>query len=180
MNALNNYRTLVDNVEALCRRISAAYAGHIGCTPGCDGCCRHLTLFPVEAYALAGAVDELGEPLRTELRAKAAITPSDAPCPLLSNGLCLLYHARPLICRTHGLPILLETPDGTRVDHCPRNFQGVDSLPGTAVIRLERLNEALAAVNALFLQEVPNRQDDGDDERITIARAVLLPPLGED
>lgn len=176
MNALNNYRTLVDNVDALCGRISVAYASHMRCAPGCDGCCRHLTLFPVEAYALAEAVNGLDEPLRTELREKATNSPPDAPCPLLHNGICLLYHARPLICRTHGLPVLLEAPEGTRVDHCPRNFQGVDSLPGTAVIQLERLNEALAAVNALFLREIPSRQGDGGGDRITIARAILLPP----
>ena len=180
MDTLNNYRTLVDNVDALCKRISSAYASQIRCAPGCDDCCRHLTLFPVEAYALSEAVEELEYPLRNELREMAAITPEDAPCPLLRNGLCLLYHARPLICRTHGLPIMLETPDGRRVDHCPRNFQGVDSLPGTAVIQLERLNEALAAINALFLHEIPPAQSSGRGSRITIAQAILLAPPGED
>ena len=179
MNALANYRTLVANVDALCERISAAYGSHINCAPGCDSCCRHLTLFPVEAYALAVAVNELPEPLRTELRAGDANTTPESPCPLLRKGVCLLYTARPLICRTHGLPILLETPDGKRVDHCPRNFQGLASLPGNAVIQLERLNETLASVNALFLQGIPPRPEVNGD-RLTVARAIHLTPLSDD
>ncbi|WP_246125751.1 YkgJ family cysteine cluster protein [Geobacter argillaceus] len=178
MDALANYRILVANVDALCERIAAVYGNHIKCAPGCDACCRHLTLFPVEAYALAKAVNALAEPLRTELRAEAASTTPEAPCPLLRESTCLLYDARPLICRTHGFPILLETADGTREDHCPRNFQGLASLPGNAVIQLERLNEALATVNALFLQNIPAHPDSGD--RLTIARAILLTPLSDD
>lgn len=179
MDALANYRTLVTNVDALCERIAAAYGSHIECAPGCDACCRHLTLFPVEAYALAVAVNGLAEPLQAELRAKAASIAPEASCPLLRESTCLLYNARPLICRTHGFPILLETPDGTRVDHCPRNFQGLSSLPGNAVIQLERLNETLATINALFLQSISARQA-GNGDRLTIARAVLLTPLSDD
>lgn len=178
MNAFANYRKLVDSVDALCERIFTAHASHLACTRGCDGCCRHITVFPVEAYALAGALSELPEPLRAELRYRAAATPPDAPCPLLRDGICLLYPARPIICRTHGLPILMETPDGARVDHCPRNFKGVDSLPGSAVIQLERLNETLAAVNALFARHLDSPVL--EDGRLTIAEAILLAPFRGD
>lgn len=175
-DAFANYRRLVESVDTLCARIVSAHGSHLACTRGCDGCCRHITVFPVEAYALARALGDLPEQLRSELRDRAARTPPEAPCPLLREGICLLYPARPIICRTHGLPLLMETPDGVRVDHCPHNFKGVDSLPGSAVIQLERLNETLAAVNALFVQGL------GTEEtvRLTIAEALLLSPLRND
>ncbi len=179
MRAFANYRKLVESVDTLCERIASAHGSHLACTRGCDGCCRHISVFPVEAYALATAFSELPDQLRSELRGRAHDTPPEAPCPLLRDGICLLYPARPIICRTHGLPILLETPDGMRVDHCPRNFRGVDSLPGSAVIQLERLNETLAAVNALFVQSLGRPLPEGE-ERLTIARALLLDPLRND
>ncbi len=94
-------------------------------------------------------------------------------CPLLAGGECLLYGARPLICRTHGLPLLVDDGAGRRVDFCPENFRGLESLPGEAVLDLERLNAALAAVDAHFAEEAfgggkaPRR-------RLTLADALLL------
>jgi hypothetical protein len=92
---------------------------------------------------------------------------------LLENGVCQLYAARPIICRTHGLPLLLGEAETRRVDYCPENFRGLDALPASAVIDLERLNTTLAAVDALFVSAVsPDRLPGG--ERLTIAEALLL------
>lgn len=179
MNAFANYRKLVASVDTLCERVVAAHGSHMACIRGCDGCCRHITVSLVEAYALAEAFSALPEPLSSEVRHRAASTPPDAPCPLLRDGTCLLYPSRPIICRTHGFPILMETPEGMRVDHCPLNFRGVESLPGSAVIQLERLNETLAAVNAVFVRGLGARPP-ADDGRLSIARAILLDPLRND
>ncbi len=172
MNSLNNYRQLVGRIDELCRRIEERYAGHIACRRGCDECCRHLSLFWVEGVALALALQSLPGKQRNRLRRKARESRPDGPCPLLEDGACLLYHARPVICRTHGLPILAG--DG-RVDFCPRNFGGLAALPGDAVLDLERLNTALAGVNALFVAEHFSDHPPGKD-RLTIAEALLLDP----
>lgn len=172
LDSLKNYRQLVGRIDELCRRIEERYAGHIVCRRGCDECCRHLNLFWVEGVALAQALRSLSEEQRNHLRRKASESRPDGPCPLLEDGVCLLYPARPIICRTHGLPILAG--DG-RVDFCPRNFGGLATLPGDAVLDLERLNTALAGVNALFVAEYffdhPPEKD-----RLTIAEALLLDP----
>ena len=173
MESLNNYRSLLAKVDELAAVISSKYASHIACRAGCDGCCRHLTLSLVEGVALAVAFKELPPAQVGYLRERAAKAADDSPCPLLMDGLCALYAARPLICRTHGLPILIAEGEARRVDFCPRNFQGIDSLPGSALIDLERLNTALAAVNALFTKTAGMAfpQMDG---RIPIADALLL------
>lgn len=168
---LANYYALRDRVDAFARRVTEGFATSLACRAGCDSCCRHLTLFPVEAYALAAALRLLPEGEQAMIRARAqAATP--AACPLLVDGVCRLYDARPLICRTHGLPLLVLAADSKSVDYCPLNFTTVASLPGWAVLDLEQLNGALIAVNALFVREFLAGDSDG---RLTIAEALLLP-----
>lgn len=169
MTGLENYRALVARVDELCDRTFTALGAHIACRAGCDACCRHLSIFAVEAAALREALRELPEEKAALIRSKAKASDQNAPCPLLHDGLCLLYHARPIICRTHGLPLLLERQGERSIDFCPENFQGLESIPGSAVIDLERLNTMLATVNALFLQEHPG------PERLTLAEALTIP-----
>lgn len=172
MEMLRNYRQLAARVDELCARIEADFRERIVCRLGCDGCCRHLSLFPVEAAALSAALAEAPAALSAQIRERARAATKDGPCPLLKDGACLLYEARPLICRTHGLP-LLGRRDGERfIDYCPLNFQGLESLPASAVIDLETLNATLAAVNRLFVKE-SGGDEDRAEERITIARALL-------
>jgi Fe-S-cluster containining protein len=154
MNSLENYFRLVEKVDELCLRITERFRESISCRRGCDACCRHLTLFPVEGAALAQALKGAEPALAENIRIRALEATPDGPCPLLENGDCLLYEARPLICRTHGLPLLSSSEGEKRVDFCPENFRGLESLPGSAVIDLEMLNSSLVAVNTLFVREV--------------------------
>ncbi|WP_129126425.1 YkgJ family cysteine cluster protein [Geomonas oryzae] len=169
MTGLENYRVLVARVDELCDRTFTALGAHIACRAGCDACCRHLSIFAVEAAALREALRELPPEKAALIHSKAALSDENSPCPLLHEGLCLLYHARPIICRTHGLPLLLEREGERSIDFCPENFQGLESIPGSAVIDLERLNTMLATVNALYLQEHPG------PERLTLAEALSIP-----
>lgn len=171
---LNNYHLLAKQVDELCRRIGEEFGPSIACRRGCDDCCRHLSLFPVEGAALAAAVAGLPPAEAEQIRRRARASHPDGPCPLLEAGACLLYVARPLICRTHGMPLLAAGENGRSIDFCPRNFQGATSLPGRAVIDVDRLNETLAAVNALFVTEIGGDRDHAG-ERITIAEALLAP-----
>lgn len=174
---LANYQTFIGRVDELCRQIGAGWREHIVCRQGCDSCCRHLQLFPVEAAALAAALHALPPAQVAELQKRARQASPDA-CPLLVEGSCRLYAARPLICRTHGLPLLIKGDDGPRVDYCPMNFAGLAALPAAAVIDLERLNTALVAINQLYLRDSPG-EGKGFPERIAIAAALLLPVDGE-
>ncbi len=168
---LRNYRDFLARVDQICREIETAFAPSIACHAGCNGCCRHISLFPVEAAALTAAVGSLPPDQASHVRARALGTSPDGPCPLLENGRCLLYEARPIICRTHGLPVLTLREGKKTVDFCPKNFLGIRSLPGTAVIDLDRLNTTLAAIDTLFVQESSTDSPRGSD-RMTIAEAI--------
>jgi len=173
MESLDNYRQLLARVDDLASRIEEEFRPQIACRRGCDACCRHIGLFWVEAVALALALEQLPEETAEGIRERARRSGPDAPCPLLEEGTCVLYADRPIICRTHGLPLLVDGDDGRRVDCCPENFRGVTSLPAAAVIDLERLNATLSAVNALFVSEVFHGQPP-DQERLTVAEALQL------
>ena len=149
--ALAPYRALLARVDQLCARIVAEFSDQLACRAGCAACCTLQGVLPVEAASLALAWRELPAAAAAVLSARVHAATGQERCPLLSDDRCPLYAARPIICRTHGLPLLIETADGTRVDRCPLNFTGRASLPGTAVIHLERLNSALVAANRHFL-----------------------------
>ena len=170
---LNNYRQLVARIDALCRGIVEVLGDQITCTEGCSACCTAITLFPVEAAALAAALDELPEGEAEAIRGRVAEHAEGERCPLLHNDVCLLYGARPIICRTHGFPIIYGAGKERRIDYCPRNLSDCESIPGSVIIDVDNLNSLLVAVNALFL----SKSDVLDmPERITIAEALLKRP----
>ena len=168
MPGLENYLALLDRVDEICRLTASRFESQISCRPGCDACCRHLSIFAVEAAALRQALSALAEPDAALIRERAERATEKA-CPLLHDGLCLLYQARPIICRTHGLPLLISSDGTSGVDFCPENFRELASIPGSAVIDLDRLNAMLTAINALFLTSYPG------PERLTVAQALCQP-----
>ena len=169
---LANYHSLVAKVDDLCRGIEDRLGAAITCHDGCSSCCLAISVFPVEAVAMIEAANRLPAEEFQHLKQHLASWSEGEACPLLADDRCLLYEARPIICRTHGLPILLVEGEERRIDVCPRNCQGVDHLPGEVILDLERLNTLLAAVNALYLREFGIRLP----ERIPISRlAEMLP-----
>ncbi len=171
--SLENYYNLVSRVDELCRRMADYYAKRLACREGCDECCRHITLFPVEAVALASAlrVLPLAEVLR--IREMAASVVDGAPCPLIEKGRCLLYTARPVICRTHGFPVVFQREGDRIVDFCPKNFHGMSTFSASFVLDLDLLNATLTAINAVFLDSNRNISQ-FQRERLSIAEALLL------
>jgi len=149
--ALAPYRALLGQVDALCARIAAAYPDQIACRAGCAACCTLQGVLPVEAAVLALALQQLPAAEAEALRTRLHNPPGEERCPLLTDERCPLYAARPVICRTHGLPLLVEDAHGRRVDRCPLNFTGLDTLPGSAIIDLGRLNQGLVVANRHFL-----------------------------
>ena len=171
-NLLENYFQMVARVDALCREIRAVLSGRISCSEGCSSCCTAITLFPVEAAALNAALEALPDARQAAIRRHVAAHAGAERCPLLEDHRCLLYAARPIICRTHGLPIVFSEGSERKVDCCPLNLgDGEQPLSGSAVIDLDRLNTLLVAVNALYLSHV----DVGAlPERLTISEALKV------
>jgi uncharacterized protein len=149
------YRQLRDATDRHVEALLACHADHLTCRAGCFGCCTNLTVLPVEYYSIV-----------EEMRQAAAPTPAfdgHSYCGFLRDGVCSIYPFRPLICRTHGLPVAFLnenlSPPQTNVSYCPLNFCdiSIEELffgPGNT-LDLDALNSALFRVNQQFLLEHP-------------------------
>lgn len=166
---LDNYKTLVARIDALCKAIQDSLGERITCSEGCSSCCTAITIFPVEAAALQAALDELPEQEAQEILRQIGRHGNSERCPLLHNHRCLLYSTRPIICRTHGLPIIYTEEGLRKSDCCPLNMKETESISGASVIDLDKLNPLLVAVNSLYLSQTENG---APAERITIVEAL--------
>src|SRR5215470_10157475 len=165
-NAYERYQCLKARVDAFGQAIRQRYSTQITCHASCDGCCyQQFTVFPVEARQRLLARLQQNDPWH--------IIDTSTPCVLLEHGRCSLYEHRPLICRIHGFPVastMIERPDGGQRDCCPLNFTDVplQGIVPQAIYNLDLVNQTLAAINHLFVQEHQLR-----DQRVTIRQAVL-------
>ena len=166
---LGNYKQLITRIDALCRGIETALGAQITCSAGCSSCCTAITIFPVEAAALREALDSLPGPDAESIRRHVKQNTAGERCPLLSHHRCLLYTSRPIICRTHGLPIIYTEEQQLKSDCCPLNMTGAGSISGTNVVDLDKLNALLVAVNSLYLSQ---SEAESWSERVTIAEAI--------
>jgi uncharacterized protein len=151
---------LYARVDAFFARAAARLPGPGGvtCHAGCADCCRHrFTVTAIEAEVVAEGLASLPSETRAALAARAS-SPDDA-CPALeADGRCAVYAFRPVICRTHGLPIRF-TAAGPRslpvLDACPRNFQGRDlaALPADVILDQATVSTILGALDAARADE---------------------------
>jgi hypothetical protein len=174
------YLQLVARVETFGSAIRQRYPGHITCHAGCDGCCyQQFMVFAVEAHHLWQTVARLTPAARQRLQQHldnlsevGPILDQSQPCVLLEQGRCVLYEGRPLICRLHGYPLystLIERSDGRQRDCCPLNFSrmALDAIDTQAVFNLDLVNQTLAAINHVWMQERPC-----PEPRVTLKQAV--------
>jgi Fe-S-cluster containining protein len=145
------YLRLRDQIDRRVEGLVETHAEHITCTPGCCECCVNFTVFAVEFEAIVQG-----------LQAQQAGIAFDegASCGFLRDGKCTIYAHRPIICRTHGLPIAFydEQTAGHSVSFCPRNFTEADlddyAFGPDNTLDLDGLNEQLSRLNARFIREL--------------------------
>jgi Fe-S-cluster containining protein len=124
------------------------------CRQGCFDCCRPLSLLPIEAYAIACS-------LSASLPPPCAHQDPVELCPFLQEDfLCLIYEARPVLCRTRGFPVSYLNGDGEwETEVCPRRgnagrfIETAAGSPGELGIRLEAWNAWLFQLNEKFCLE---------------------------
>lgn len=135
-------RRVYENIEGFRARVEPKYQQMLACKAGCDMCCHQdLTVFPVEAQRVADYVATLDPDVRKRAWIRAQ---RGEHCAFLLDGLCAVYPVRPTICRTHGLPVWVES----HADCCPLNFPdgSLSEVPKSDLLDVERLNMVLAAV----------------------------------
>ena len=182
------------------------YAAHLQCRRGCYYCCDDIAVLPIEFEALRRAVSETGVPTgagsggppedeglspgelarrRSHDRTPAGRVENPEAdrrrCGFLGpEGECTVYAARPVICRSHGLPLayrLYEYDEqgrqisGTRFmdSWCDLNFTYLDDESAGAYfdrhgrINQALVNETLEELNRRFLASPAGRRYRGRD-----------------
>ena len=150
---VDRYLALRDEMDTLSARLMAMHGRHIACSRRCCDCCVNLTVSPVEFEAIRRGLVQAGV---TTLDFAL-----DASCGFLANGLCAIYPHRPIICRTHGLPIVFADEDGDervwRVSFCEKNFTDAgDQDPAFGpdnTLNIDELNDQLRRINLDFITE---------------------------
>lgn len=161
MGAIEEYFRLRARIDKRIGRIRILHGKDITCSKGCSSCCINLTVFPVEFYAILQDLKDK--------RAKSgniSFNESTTSCGFLDEErLCRIYSSRPIICRTHGLPILFLNDSAREpeweVSFCECNFQGKSQLEfdEKSLLDIEEINLQLESINKTFLQSCNNDYD---------------------
>ncbi len=152
-NPIEQYRQLRIQVDQKATVLESGHSDHMACQKGCCGCCLNLSVWPVEFYSILDEMKRCGW--------KKPAFDEAAGCGFLKDGLCAIYPFRPVICRTHGLPLVYwhdETdPPGWGVMFCEKNFTESDDLAfgPDNTLNMDEINEKLARLNIAFIEAHP-------------------------
>jgi len=140
-----DYYQLRNEIDSECRRLEEAHRNFLVCASGCTGCCMDFNIFPVEFHSI---FEEL-KGKKIEYNRSA----SEGECLFVVNGLCSIYESRPVICRTHGLPLLSMGEEEWELTHCELNFTGAaPEFDESNTFPQDRYNSKLFLLNRKFIR----------------------------
>ncbi|MDX8339718.1 YkgJ family cysteine cluster protein [Draconibacterium sp. IB214405] len=115
------YKTLRNDIDTLSNKLEEQHKNHMMCKAGCDLCCMDYSIFPVEFYSIVEALK------KGEKKPVINSNNDESSCIFLNNHKCEIYEERPIICRTHGLPLLfMNEENGWELSACELNFTEFD------------------------------------------------------
>lgn len=104
-----------------------------------------FSIFPVEFYSIF-------EEIKDKIPEYNNVA-DDEECLFLVKGLCSIYESRPLICRTHGLPLLSMGEDEWELNHCELNFkESPPEFNESNTFPQDRYNSKLFMLNRRFIR----------------------------
>ena len=153
---LFQYQNLIFKVDTACRELEELHQEHLVCKPGCSQCCNvERTVCSIEAYIVEQQLLTLS-PQKIR-RLKKLYKDSDETCPMLLRDRCVIYPARPIICRTHGLPILYREAERAFIDYCRLNFTKLPEdykFDDKQIIDVNPYNVELIQIDKKFSEQV--------------------------
>ncbi len=161
MTCIQDYHQLIAALDAEITRIGEMHGATISCGPRCASCCLAFSVLPIEAAFLRQAIAALQPASQEQLGYN--LTEIRDRCPLLIDDLCGIYAARPVICRTQGLPLAYvdEEREAIEVSACPLNFPDEYAFTQESLLFMDQFNARLSELNRGWCQEnglPPNRR----------------------
>jgi len=121
---IENYLALRNEIDTQTEALWNQHQSNMACKKGCDQCCLNFDVFPIEFEAIKQQV----QAEYPEVLERSVPDEETEKCVFLTNHQCSFYDARPIICRTHGFPLLYMNEEGDQweLSHCELNFTQVD------------------------------------------------------
>jgi hypothetical protein len=150
-SVLARYHELTARIDAFFARVAERHTSDLRCAAGCDACCHtRPTVTAVEAAAIAAWARTRTADERAAIAAAAAHDDL-ARCPALDDaGRCRIYDARPIICRSHGVPVRMRDARSLPlVTSCHLNFttHGPAAADADCILDQQLVSTMLALVN---------------------------------
>lgn len=145
------YDKLIETIEKKNVRLEKEHAGQMLCHRGCSSCCQPFDIVPLEKYIIHKKLADKGIAIPKQQNPKV--------CKYLKNNECSIYDIRPIMCRTHGFPLLYLNEDETAYEFstCEKNFVDFDldeAVEGNCIM-MDDHNYVLNQLNIKFLKANP-------------------------
>lgn len=145
------YKEIRDSIDEVSHKLSNKHKSYIQCKKGCDLCCMDYSILPIEFKYIE---DKLR---RANFKPEQPSSESGSGnCIFLKNHICTIYEHRPVICRTHGLPLLYTNDDFEwELSTCELNFRQFDyeNFTPDNTFPQDTFNSKLFMLNKQFISE---------------------------
>lgn len=156
-NDFSGYIDLRKKIDTDSKKLESEHSEHLECKIGCDLCCMDYRIFPIEFYSVLDEIKQNKiEPNKVNLE-----NAQDNSCIFLKNHKCIIYSARPIICRTHGLPLLFTNDNSEwELSACELNFTDFDFGEFTFdnTFLQDKFNSKLFLLNKKFISEFKEKR----------------------
>lgn len=153
------YRRFLVEIDKQVSQLTQLHSKHLQCKKGCDLCCMDYKIFPVEFYSILDKLTEDNVTIDTTIS-------NDNSCAFLKNHSCLIYKYRPVICRTHGLPLIYMNDDNEwELSNCELNFIDFDFEDFTIdnTFQQDKYNSRLYLLNKEFISGFTDEKYEATD-----------------
>lgn len=142
------YKLLLQEIDKHVANLEDAHSKHMKCKNGCDLCCIDFSIFPIEFHYIFNNIKNDNAVLEAHSKKDA--------CTFLKNHSCTIYQYRPIMCRTHGLPLIYANDEGElELSSCHLNFTefNFEDFTMENTLPQDKYNSKLFLLNKEFIAE---------------------------
>ena len=152
LKILDEFYDFFDRTNAKIDEVTKKHEKYLSCKKGCTYCCMNISVLPIEFYAIGKMLKKSKKKIKLNRHKR---------CAFLQDCLCMIYQFRPMLCRTHGLPLShrdSHDPSRINVSICDLNF--VDKTPKFKLdntLDMDEVNLELYRLNEKFIAKFNTR-----------------------